>query len=408
MSPVPTLEWTPTTASELTRMIAENFRGEKTPLIPVGGRTSLHAAGPVSSDCAILTTSHLQSIIDYPSRDMTITVEAGIRIETLQQELATQHQRLPIGIPQAGRATLGGAIAANASASTRFGYGTFRDYVIGISAVDGQGRLFSAGGRVVKNVAGYDLCKLLIGSMGTLATITEVTLKLRPMFEMRSIVIAAFSTEKSVEPVLADLNRSETRPVIVDLYSPKAAAHLIGEAQQSLPQGKVLLCLGYEGTEQETNWQVQTVLDELKRHQPDELQTYTHESADQIHNALTEFQTASDDPVTFRASVPSSLSEEFLRLAMKHDVAIQAHAGNGVIYGHIPDRCTDANLATAMITPLRNFAEQHGGALAIVNCDPEWLSQLDLTGKRDERWKLMTGVKQALDPAGLLSPNRML
>ena len=94
---------------------------------------------------------------------MTITVGAGITLEKLRQILAAESQELPLDIPQADQATIGGCIAANISGFRRLGSGTLRDYVIGIEAVDGRGAIYHGGGRVVKNVAGYDFCRLLIG-----------------------------------------------------------------------------------------------------------------------------------------------------------------------------------------------------------------------------------------------------
>ena len=114
----------------------------------------------------------LNRVIDYPARDMTITVQAGITIAELQTLLAAENQRLPVDVPHADRATLGGALAVNVSGPRRYGFGTLRDYVIGISTVNDEGQEVKAGGRVVKNVAGYDLCKLHIGALGTLGIIT--------------------------------------------------------------------------------------------------------------------------------------------------------------------------------------------------------------------------------------------
>ena len=111
-------------------------------------------------------------MIDYPARDMTITVQAGITLGRLQDLLAAENQRLPIDVPRADRATLGGGLAVNVSGPRRFGCGTLRDYVIGISIVNDEGQEIKAGGRVVKNVAGYDLCKLHVGALGTLGVIT--------------------------------------------------------------------------------------------------------------------------------------------------------------------------------------------------------------------------------------------
>src|SRR5262249_13131056 len=130
----------------------------------------------------------LHQVIDYPARDMTITVQAGITIAKLQEVLHAENQRLPVDVPLADRATLGGVLATNTSGPRRYGFGTLRDYVIGISAVNDLGEEIKVGGRVVKNVAGYDLCKLFIGSLGTLGIISQVTLKLRPLPEEQAFV----------------------------------------------------------------------------------------------------------------------------------------------------------------------------------------------------------------------------
>ena len=128
-----------------------------------------------------LSLAKLNRVVDYPAADLTITVEAGMTIAELTRRLAAQRQRLPIDVPQPDRATVGGAVAVNAAGPRRYAYGTMRDYLLGFTAVDGTGRLFSGGGRVVKNAAGYNMCRLMAGSLGTLGVITQVTLMVRPL-----------------------------------------------------------------------------------------------------------------------------------------------------------------------------------------------------------------------------------
>src|SRR6478736_2819398 len=125
----------------------------------------------------------------YPARDMTITVQAGVTIARLRDVLKAEGQQLPVDVPFPDRATLGGAVATNASGPRRFGHGTLRDYVIGISVVDDRGEEMKGGGRVVKNVAGYDLMKLYTGSLGTLGIITQLTLKVKPRPEASRWVV---------------------------------------------------------------------------------------------------------------------------------------------------------------------------------------------------------------------------
>lgn len=153
---------------------------------------------------------------------MTITVQAGITLQTLREVLRVERQRLPIDIPLPDQATFGGAIAANASGSRRFGLGTLRDYIIGISAVNDEGREVKGGGRVVKNVAGYDFMKLFTGSFGTLGIISQVTLKLKPEPEALALMIIPASLAQ-VATFLDSLTKSRTRPVTVDLLDPQTS-----------------------------------------------------------------------------------------------------------------------------------------------------------------------------------------
>src|SRR5579862_7303632 len=217
-------EFVPKSQDELRRFLIENHAGPKRAIAPVGGRTALDFGYPFSKPAVTVDLTSLKSVVDFPARDMTITVEAGITIDQLATVLASEKQRLPIDVSQSSRATLGGAIATNTSGSRRFGHGTFRDYVIGITAVTAQGQEFHSGGRVVKNVAGYDLCKLLVGSLGTLAVITQVTLKLKPIVESSVLVWATFDGPGNVDAAVADLLNSQTRPVAVDTLNPAAAA----------------------------------------------------------------------------------------------------------------------------------------------------------------------------------------
>src|SRR5262245_50095288 len=133
-----------------------------------GGRSALDYGGVPALPGVALDTTALNQVIDYPAADMTITVQAGITVSRLQSLLAEQNQRLPLDVPQSERATLGGLYATNVTGPRRFGAGRPRDMILGVSFVTSAGEDVKGGGRVVKNVAGYDFPRLLTGSMGTL------------------------------------------------------------------------------------------------------------------------------------------------------------------------------------------------------------------------------------------------
>ncbi|MBS0205044.1 MAG: FAD-binding oxidoreductase [Planctomycetes bacterium] len=402
------LDFTPATQLELSRFVAENAQDGRRTLCPVGGRTALQYGYSAPAPGTYVSLGQLNKLVDYPARDMTITVEAGIRIDALQQALAVERQRLPIDIPQRERATLGGALATNTSGPRRFGHGTFRDYVIGISAVDAEGRLFKAGGRVVKNVAGYDICKLLVGSRGTLAIVTQVTLKLRPLPETSAQLWMTIDSFPAIEQRLERLLTSQARPAAIEVLNPAAAALIVRSARCELPVDAPVLCIGVEGSAREVDWQLETLTQELSTTGLQECRRVREHEADRIWEALTEFQTCADDPLTFEANLRPSQCMEFARRATQLGVAVQVHAGNGLVVGQLLEEAATIDKTTAVLNELRGLARVHGGNLVVLHCDAQWKSHLPMCGDPEPSWGLMKQLKQKLDPHGLLNPGRFV
>lgn len=383
----------PNTQDELAQFVTENATSARRRLLSIGGSTACSRIA--GDDLTEVRLDRLNRVIDFPARDMTITVEAGIRMAELDHRLKVENQRLPIDVPQAEQATLGGVIATNWSGSRRFGCGTLRDYVIGISAIDANGRRFSAGGRVVKNVAGYDLCKLLVGSRGTLAIITQVTLKLRPMPETSALVRLTFDSIGQIDAVLNRLLTSATRPVVLDVLSES------GTDKSAHPP---VLVVGYEGAAGETNWQVETLLAECRPFEPRRAEPLVGSTADPLWATLRDFSTASTSLVTFQASLLPSKTCEFLRRAAEAGVAAQAHAGNGIVIGHLPAEVTMPDHAAKRLTPLGEFASASGGHLSLLRAPSDW-PKFNWTADSCAGSLAWTQrLKRQLDPHNLLNP----
>ena len=189
----------------------------------------------------------LNRLIEHKPEDMTATAESGLTLSEVQRRLAEHGQWLPIDPPDADRLTLGALLDTNASGPRRFGYGTIRDYLIGIKAVSAEGKLICAGGKVVKNVAGYDLPKLFVGSRGSLGVIVEATFKLRPLPETESFVQTQFESLDDADRVLAAVLDSDVMPVVLDLHN------LAGSLSP------FALVIGFAGTEPDVKWQLERV-----------------------------------------------------------------------------------------------------------------------------------------------------
>lgn len=370
--------FTPTTQTELARFVAENAAGRKQVLSPVGGRTALHTGFPGPSADMLIDLTSLNRVIDYPARDMTVTVEAGIRFDALQSLLKQEGQRLPIDIAQSSRATLGGAIATNTSGPRRAGFGTFRDYVIGISAVDAVGRLFKGGGRVVKNVAGYDVCKLLVGSLGTLGIISQVTLKLRPLPETSALLWLTFDTFGEIENALERLLVSDARPIAVEVLNAAAAGMIAAQSRLELPHASPVLLLGVEGSPREVEWQIERLRREMVPYGVQLFEKVADSQTDGLWDALTEFPTSADDPLTFQANVVPSRCMAFAEQATERGVAVQVHAASGIVIGQCAESTATVAQAQSLLAEFRQSVRGSRGNVTVLHCDPEWRAALPM------------------------------
>jgi glycolate oxidase FAD binding subunit len=400
------LGFTPPSQSDLQHFLTENSSGPKQALMPLGGGTALSFGGPLSKSAAAIDLTRLDRVVDFPARDMTVTVESGIRINRLADLLAVEGQRLPIDIAQADRATLGGAIATNTYGPRRLGFGTFRDYVIGLTAMTADGRVFHSGGRVVKNVAGYDLCKLLVGSLGTLAVITQVTLKLKPKAESSVLVWATFDSLSAREAAVEGLLKSETRPVAIDTLNAAAARTVQSESQIAIPDNGWTLVVGFEGSKRETDWQVETLRQELCAHGPKSVTEVCESDADRLWKALVEFPTVAAG-TTIQANLRPSQVAEFEEQTSRFGLATVGRAGDGIVIGRFTDTMKGTNGASEVVAALADWTRQNGGSLVLLNSDVAALPSLAFRFGHSGATSLMRGLKATFDPAGLLNPGRL-
>jgi glycolate oxidase FAD binding subunit len=392
----------PGSVPELTETV-RRAAAEGQALYPVGGQTQLTLGLPPSRLGIAVDMTALQEVIDFPARDMTITVQAGITLARLDEIVRAERLRLPIDVPASDKATLGGMLAANVSGPRRYGYGTPRDYVIGITTINDEGQETKAGGRVVKNVAGYDLCKLHIGALGTLGIISQVTLKLRPLAEETALVVVRCDLPE-VEGLLDVLHGSATRPVCIEVLSPAVA----GEMPPNRAKAWTLV-VGYEESGEAVRWQVQQLLRELAAQRTHGIDTLVSTTAEPVWGFLTECQRRPDAALTFKANLLPHAVAGFLGKAEQRDgsLRLHAHAGNGVVYGHL-DGSPSLDQVKSLLDALAGEAENAKGNLVVRQCSPAWKKELPVWGSPRGDLALMRAVRDKLDPRRLFNPGRFL
>lgn len=389
---------------DLVRGAADEEQG----IYPLGGGTMLGLGLPPARGGRAVDLRGLNQLIDYPARDMTVTVQAGMTIAELQRLLHGENQRLLVDVPRSEQATVGGTLAVNCSGPRRYGGGTLRDYVIGISFVNDLGQEVKAGGRVVKNVAGYDLCKLHIGALGTLGVITQVTFKLRPLPDNTSLVTFGCSADV-LAGVLDQLHQSRTRPVCLDVLNGRAAGLLARETGLDMPEAPWLVVSGYEGSDQGVAWQVHQLLKELASTAVMGLEVRAGSASTLLWSALVELGLRPAATLSFKANMlPSAVAGFCLQAGgMAPELLLQAHAGSGIVRGHLAGDLTREQ-ATVLLRDLQPHAQAAQGNLIVSHCPAGWKKSLPIWGLPRGDAFLMRQVKDKLDPRRLFNPGRFL
>lgn len=385
----------PKSTAEL-REIVRRCATEKSAVMPFGGGTMLDYGLPPARAGVAIDLKALDQVIDFPARDMTITVEAGMSIARLSAIVSAEGLQLPIDVPQPEKATVGGAIACNVSGPRRFGYGTFRDYLLGITTVNDRGEFVSAGGRVVKNVAGYDMMKLHIGALGTLGVITQVTLRLKPIPE----AVASrefFCGQHELAAALELLFRSSTRPCIVNFRNSRIG----GERRAGWE-----FFISFEGNPDSVAWQLQQVQNEVAgagfEFVPD------NSSSD---GPIAKFERNAEAAVTFRANLLSSRAAEFCNLGFEiDDLTLVGMSGGAVVRGEFSREFGkwDQRSASDQFADLMRRSGASGGNLVIEKCPAAWKRLLPVWGRPPEDQALQKAVKRALDPQNIFNPGRFV
>ena len=353
-----------------------------------------------------LSLRRLDKVLDYQPTDMTATVEAGLSLASLQQTLGEYGQWLPIDPPSSERVTIGGLLATNLSGPARLSQGTIRDSLIGLKIARADGTLIKGGGRVVKNVAGYDVPKLFCGSFGTLGVIVEATFKLRPKPASQAVLGLSFPSAQEAMNLSLQILGSELQPFFMELanFSP------LQTGESALPYQ---LFIGLAGVAEEVRYQSVRV-QEMMGAGGNAVQWQERDE-----QALV--QTLRDFPVTGSAALRCKVSllpdktatfcKETEAEASSRGFSAQllVHAGNGIVlsrFSNVEESSPERLLS--FIDWLRILTKRLDGYLVIEGIDPALKERADVWGHVGGALPLMKRLKETLDPNGILNPGRFV
>jgi glycolate oxidase FAD binding subunit len=384
----------PTTAEQVTtilRICAE----AKTALSPWGGGTGVNVGNPPREPCVAIDLSHLNRVIEHDHANLTVTAQSGITLAALRETLLPQQQFLPFDAPRPAKATLGGTIALNMNGPRRGFYGGVRDLVIGMKVALITGEQIKAGGKVVKNVAGYDMCKLFTGALGTLGVITEATVRVAPVPETGASIIVSGSFTDLVQ--FADrLSQSPLLPAAVMLTNFQQP-HGAGDDWQ--------VTLWCEGLAEHVARHLSEV--EILARQLGMAITILRDHAHlELWDAIQDFP-LKDERCVYRVTLPRAEVASYIAAVsqmIKSPPALISDLVMGTVWLSWP---ADSQ-AAILWTQLTSLAAARRGHAVIFAAPAQLKEGHDVWGAPAATHALMRKIKQQFDPNELLNPGRFI
>jgi glycolate oxidase FAD binding subunit len=422
---VPSVVAKPASSAEVVEIVSF-AKSEKLALIPCGNGTKRGIGMPPARFDIALDMTGLNQIAYYDPGDLTLSVDAGMSLTQLADALAQQKQFVPLAVPFFEACTAGGTIASKIGSSLRPGYGSARDFLLGAEFVNGAGTFTKSGGRVVKNVTGYDLHKLLIGSLGTLGAITRLNFRTFPLPEGYGHLVSTFATVDSIVRFQAMVAKSPLSPSSFDILGPEAAqavAELKDNRHSSLPSwfvhGAWHVCIGFEGAEAI-----------LRRYSSDLVQFAQQCGASNYHllekseakslrvglRELVKLLCGSGPATTiFKINVlpvfpPDVSGLRALAARFSISCCIFSSSSGPLFFALQPDDLGDKTIGSLgyIASGVFEYATTHNGSACILFCPTVLKRIVNVWGPTRNDVALMRLVKNAFDPENVFAPGRFV
>ncbi|MBD1805141.1 FAD-binding oxidoreductase [Microcoleus sp. FACHB-SPT15] len=369
-------------------------------VLPCGCGSKLGWGGVSKDIDLVVSTERLNRIIEHAVNDLTVTVEAGVKFSDLQNVLTETNQFLPLEPAYPQDATIGGIVATADAGSLRHRYGGIRDMLLGLSFIRSDGQIAKAGGRVVKNVAGYDLMKLFTGSYGTLGIITEVTMRVYPIPEAGGTVVLT-GEAKAIASATKTLLASALTPTAVDLLSTQLVSQL------SFGQG-IGLIARFQSVSESVKEQSSRLL-EVGQQLGLSGTFYTEADEAKLWQQLPEQIWESTQPPAITCKIGVSPTAAVATLTKLDTLTSSSglgliHAGSGLGLLRLDPTVTTPQT----ILELRRYCQEQSGFLSVLEAPISLKQQLDIWGYNGNALEIMRRIKQQFDPKNLLSPSRFV
>jgi glycolate oxidase FAD binding subunit len=391
-------------------------------IVPRGNGTKMGMGGIPKKVDIVLSTSRLNRITDSDCENLTLSAEGGITLGEVQKSLAKVGKGyfLPLDPPFTEKATLGGIVATNSSGPKRLLYGTARDLIIGTKAVFPNGDIVVSGGKTVKNVSGYDMCKLLIGSYGTLGIICEMTFKLLPLSEKEATLALSFAKLEDADGFVRQVRSSQLIPSSIEILNAIAVKNM-KYSMSMIQNGNYLVAIGLEGVAESIDRQISEMNEIGKKYGVLETVTLDSEKHQAFWTALRDFSQGLPENypnlISLKTNILISKSGELLESYEKIarelgiECAFICHAGNGILYSYIlsgKNFRSKIDSFVELIGGLTSEAVKNEGNLVIESSPLLIKKNVDVWGQSRSDYLVVRRLKEQIDPAGILNIGRFV
>ena len=417
----PKIVVSPGTINEVSKIVAYANQRHLT-IIPRGNGTKMEMGGIPKKMDIVLSTNRLNRITDSDCENLTLSAESGITLNEAQKSLAKVGKGyfLPLDPPFTDEATLGGIVATNSSGPRRLLYGTARDLIIGTKAVFPNGDLVVSGGKTVKNVSGYDMCKLLIGSYGTLGIICEITFKLLPLPEKEATLLLSFARLEEADGFARELRGSQLIPSSTEILN-ATAVQKMKYSMSMPPNGNYLVAIGVEGVTESIDRQISQLGEMGKKYGVLEAVTLDSEKHQAFWIAIRDLSYALTEgnsnlislKPTFLISKCGEMIGSYEKIAREFgiDGALICHSGNGILYSYLlPGKNFRSKIESLveLIGKLTSEAVKNGGNLVVESSPLSIKKKVDVWGQSRGDYLVVRRLKEQIDPVGILNIGRFV
>ena len=393
----------PKTQDELAAVMACAFQN-RWRVLPSGNGGKLHWGGLAGGIDLVVSTARMNRLVRHAVGDLTFTADAGLKFADLQTALGQERQFLALDPAYPDTASLGGIVATASAGCLRQRYGGVRDMLIGVSFVRADGQVAKAGGQVVKNVAGYDLMKLMTGSYGSLAVLSQLTFRTYPLQEASKTVVQIGPAE-AIADIVLKLRASVLTPIAIDIFSPTFMA--------ALGQGEgVGVAVRFQGIPAGVDEQAKRLLEMgsamalTGRLLEAEVEADYWRQADQM---IWRPEAAGSGVICKSGILPTAsvgLLQAIAQLTRPNAIPWLAriHASSGLGFLRFNSEALEADL----LVKVRSLCESDGGFLTILQAPKALKQQIEVWGYTGNSLEIMRRLKSQFDPESLLSPGRFV